>query len=113
MRMNELSSALGVVPRTVTTIVDALENEGLLARLPDPADRRATLLEITPQGLHQLSQSDKLHEATASEVFDVLSSNERNQLNRLLRHLQAAVDVEADQSPAAQPDHTNPLSHGR
>src|SRR5260370_26522110 len=56
MRMNELSAALGVVPRTVTTIVDALEKERLVARLPDPADRRATLLEITQDGLSQLSR---------------------------------------------------------
>src|SRR5260370_10179426 len=56
MRMNELSAALGVVPRTVTTIVDALEKERMVARLADPADRRATLLEITQHGLSQLSR---------------------------------------------------------
>src|SRR5260370_485437 len=41
IRMNELSAALRVVPRTVTTIIDALEKEGMVTRLPDPADRRA------------------------------------------------------------------------
>jgi hypothetical protein len=42
MRMNELSAALGVVPRTVTTLVDSLEKEGFVERAPDPHDRRVT-----------------------------------------------------------------------
>lgn len=100
MRMNELSSALGVVPRTVTTIIDSLETEGLLARLPDPADRRATLLEITQDGLAQLAQLDTTHEATAAEVFDVLTAVEKRQLVKLLRRLQVAAQASSETSPS-------------
>ncbi|HEX9543434.1 MAG TPA: MarR family transcriptional regulator, partial [Streptosporangiaceae bacterium] len=66
IRMNELSAALGVVPRTVTTIVDALEKEGMVARLPDPADRRATLLDITQGGLDQLRRFRGMHDSAAA-----------------------------------------------
>jgi DNA-binding MarR family transcriptional regulator len=96
MRMNELSAALGVVPRTVTTIADAMEKDGLVVRLPDPADRRVTLLEISPEGLRQLRRLRTLHEATAAEPFDVLTATERHQLVRLLRRLQAAADADSD-----------------
>src|SRR5262245_38086809 len=43
--MSGLSDALGVTPRNVTTLVDALEKEGLVRRLAVPTDRRATLVE--------------------------------------------------------------------
>src|SRR5438552_10806838 len=46
-RMGDLAAQLGVAARTVTTLVDALERDGLLARRPDPVDRRATRLELT------------------------------------------------------------------
>jgi DNA-binding MarR family transcriptional regulator len=78
--MNELSAALGVVPRTVTTIVDALEKDGMLARLPDPGDRRATLLEITREGLSQLRRSRAMHDSAAAELFDVLTVAQKHQL---------------------------------
>src|SRR6266516_869498 len=96
IRMNELSAVLGVVPRTVTTIVDALETEHMVVRLADPGDRRATLLEITQEGLGQLRRLRALHESAAAE---------RHQLAGLLRRLQAVADTDAGASPpAAAPD---------
>src|SRR5260370_16907001 len=100
IRMNELRAALGVVPRTVTTIIDALEKEGMVVRLPDPADRRATLLEITQEGLSQLRRFRAMHDSAAAELFDVLTAAERHQLGGLLRRLQAA--------PPADPPATSP-----
>src|SRR5947199_5110025 len=49
--MSGLSDALGVTARNVTTLVDALEKEGLVRRLAVPTDRRATLVELTAHGL--------------------------------------------------------------
>ncbi|SRR6266851_4799372 len=102
IRMNELSTALGVVPRTVTTIVDALEKDGMMVRLPDPADRRATLLEITQDGLSQLGRFRALHDSAAAELFDVLTVTERHQLAELLRRLQTAADADSGTSSPAR-----------
>ena len=107
--MNELSAALGVVPRTVTTIVDAMEKDGLVVRLSDPADRRVTLLEITQEGLRQLRQLRTLHEATASELFGVLTETEKHQLVRLLRRLQAAADADSGATSPARAEPADPL----
>src|SRR6266567_1049533 len=104
IRMNELSAALGVVPRTVTTIVDALEKDAMLVRLPDPADRRATLLEITEDGLSQLLRFRAMHDSAAAELFDVLTATERLQLARLLLRLQAAADANSGGISAARPE---------
>src|SRR5215472_9686361 len=53
LRMGDLAADLGITARTVTTLVDALEKEGLLVRLPDPTDRRATLLAFTERARTQ------------------------------------------------------------
>src|SRR5262245_8027151 len=103
LRMNELSTALGVVPRTVTTIIDALEKDRMVARLADPADRRATLLEITQDGLSQLSRLRALRDAAAAELFEVLTPAEKQQLASLLRRLQAAAGADSGAAHPARP----------
>jgi len=104
LRMNELSTALGVVPRTVTTIIDALEKDRMVARLADPADRRATLLEITQDGLSQLSRLRALRDAAAAELFEVLTPAEKQQLASLLRRLQAAAAADSGAGHPARPE---------
>ena len=104
LRMNELSAALGVVPRTVTMIIDALENDRLVARRADPADRRATLLEITGEGLSQLRRLRALHDAAAAELFEVLTPPEKQQLAGLLHRLQAAADADPGANHPARPE---------
>ena len=82
--------APAVVLRTVTTIVDALEEERMVVRLADPADRR-DLLEITQEGLRQLRRFRAMHDSAAVELFDVLSATERRQLVRTYVILVAVV----------------------
>src|SRR6476646_3840215 len=50
IRMGELASTLGVVPRSATGLVDALEEAGLVARTVDPANRRSVLVTTTQGG---------------------------------------------------------------
>jgi DNA-binding MarR family transcriptional regulator len=47
----ELSAQLRMVPQSLTRPLAALESGGLLRRVPDPSDGRATLIEITAAGL--------------------------------------------------------------
>ena len=46
-----LAVVLGVTPRTVTGLVDALVETGFVTRQPHPTDRRATLVTLTPHGV--------------------------------------------------------------
>ena len=48
LRMSELAAGLGIVPRSATTTVEALETAGFVVRLPDPDDRRSVLVALTP-----------------------------------------------------------------
>jgi DNA-binding MarR family transcriptional regulator len=88
----------------VTTIIDALENDRMVARLADPADRRATLLQITEEGLSQLRRLRSLRDAAAAELFEVLTPAEKQQLAGLLRRLRAAADADPGAGHPARPE---------
>jgi DNA-binding MarR family transcriptional regulator len=87
VRMGDLSAALGVTARNVTTIVDGLEHEGLLARRRDPTDRRAILLELTAKGREHIAGVHALHRAVAERFFAPLNGAECCELLRLLRKM--------------------------
>ena len=50
LRMSDLADRLGIVPRSATTVVDALESAGLATRATDPANHAAALHMVTMQG---------------------------------------------------------------
>lgn len=48
--MRVMGERLQLHPTSVTNIVDRLEKDGLVKRVPHPTDRRTTLVEITEEG---------------------------------------------------------------
>jgi DNA-binding MarR family transcriptional regulator len=88
MRLSELSDHLHIAPRSATEVVDALESRGLVARSPDPGDRRATLVEVTGQGATILEAIRAARGTEAERVFGRLSPADRADLARILRALQ-------------------------
>jgi DNA-binding MarR family transcriptional regulator len=49
-RLTDLAEQAQVTKQTASLLVAALENEGLVERVPDPADGRARLIRFTPKG---------------------------------------------------------------
>jgi len=86
-RMADIAAALDVVPRTVTTMVDGLEDTGLVARRHDPGDRRSVLVGLTSEGQRLLERLGRARRASAQQVFGSLSGAERAQLAALLGQL--------------------------
>lgn len=84
MRMGDLAQALGITPRTVTTLVDSLERDGQLRRLPDPTDRRATLLELTQKARTHFERVQSLQHQLSEDVARSLGEDQRCQLLALL-----------------------------
>jgi DNA-binding MarR family transcriptional regulator len=105
VRMGDLSSALGVTPRNITTIVDVLEQEGLLARKHDPTDRRAILLELTEKGRAHVKHIHALQRDLAERMFAPLDRHERATLYALLTRLASHVAAltAASKKPAGDP----------
>jgi DNA-binding MarR family transcriptional regulator len=89
-RMTELADRLGIVPRSLTTVIDALEEAGLVRREIDPRNRRAILLRLTDQGA---AVRDGLREArrrAAEDLFAPLSADDRKTLAGLLTLLDSS-----------------------
>src|ERR1700692_2650663 len=87
-RMTELADRLGIVPRSLTTVIDALEEAGLVGREIDPSNRRAILLHLTERGT---AVRDDLREARrrgAEDLFAPLSAADRETLGDLLALLE-------------------------
>jgi DNA-binding MarR family transcriptional regulator len=89
MRMADLAAALEIVPRSVTTVVDALEEAGLVCREPDPNDRRSVLVAPTAAGRAALERMNRARRATAEDLFGRLNERERGTLLNLLITLNA------------------------
>ncbi|TVL89605.1 MarR family winged helix-turn-helix transcriptional regulator [Streptomyces sp. SAJ15] len=83
-RMADLAERLDVVPRAVTTLVDALEAHGSVRRAPDPANRRVIRIELTETGRSALRALRDARRAAAEDVLAPLSARQREMLGGLL-----------------------------
>ncbi|MBY8864796.1 MarR family winged helix-turn-helix transcriptional regulator [Streptomyces sennicomposti] len=83
-RMADLAEALEVVPRAVTTLVDALEAGGKVRRVPDPASRRVIRVELTDDGRGALRRLRGARRAAAEEILAPLTAEQREALGGLL-----------------------------
>ncbi|MBE7700457.1 MarR family transcriptional regulator [Oerskovia sp. Sa1BUA8] len=84
-RPSALACMLDVAPRSVTSKVDDAEAAGLVRRLPDPTDRRATLVELTEDGRRTLAAVAAERETSAGTLLSRLDADDRHELIRLLR----------------------------
>jgi DNA-binding MarR family transcriptional regulator len=83
-RMADLAQRLDVVPRAVTTLVDALEARELVRRVPDPHNRRVTRIELREGGHRALLELRRARRAAAAELLAPLDESQRAALTELL-----------------------------
>jgi DNA-binding MarR family transcriptional regulator len=81
--LNALAERLNVVPRTITDVVDVLERDGLIKRVPDPADRRSTLAELTELGVERITAIQRSAILQQTALTDGLSTDQLIQLRHL------------------------------
>ncbi|GBG07688.1 MarR family transcriptional regulator [Paenibacillus sp. MY03] len=93
IRMNELAAKLGIKARTVTDFVDALEQDKLLVRIPDPTDRRATLIQLTELAQSNIEQALIYQDKIANKVLENLSVEQQKQFFELLLQLIKDKDI--------------------
>ena len=88
-RMAELADHLGIVPRSVTTVVDALEEAGLVRREVDPHNRRAIRLHLTDRGVAVREEMREARRRAAEDLVAPLAAEDRKALGELLSLLDA------------------------
>ena len=89
LTLSWISKTLRIPPATVTNIIDRLEADKLIRRVPHPSDARTTLAVITPRGRRLATNATRDLNATVYERIG-LSERQREQLIDLLAELRAS-----------------------
>jgi DNA-binding MarR family transcriptional regulator len=102
--MRALSQQLGISPRTVTGLIDALEADGWVTRTPHPDDRRATIIAITPTAEAALSTLREGYEELAHDLLAGLDPADLARCQSVLGAIQDRLpDVVAARTAATPP----------
>jgi len=92
IRMSELAAQACLDQSTVSRHLRHLEDDDLVTRTPDPDDRRATLLELSPAGREVLESHIRARSQLIASATATWSDEDRAALTRLLSRL--ADDLE-------------------
>jgi DNA-binding MarR family transcriptional regulator len=84
LRMGELSKRMMVTGGNVTGIVDLLEREKLVERVPDPQDGRAFVVRLTPPGRTAFAEMAAVHEGWVAELFRDIPAADKARMIELL-----------------------------
>ncbi len=84
-RLKDVAEGLRVRPPTASVAVRHLEKKGLVERRPDPGDRRAVKLHLTPKGASLHRRAEGFRQEKAKRVLAGLSSEEQRALLELLQ----------------------------
>ena len=98
MSPTQLVGALVLSSGAMTNRIDRVEAAGLVRRLPDPDDRRGTLVALTDRGRRVVDEAVQAHLENEERLLSALTAGERRKLADLLRKL-----LVADQFAALDP----------
>jgi DNA-binding MarR family transcriptional regulator len=91
VRPTEFTSALMLTSSGTTKRLDRLEQAGLIAREPDPDDRRGILIALTPAGRKLIDGVTEAHLENERRLLSALTDAEQRRLADLLRKLQLGL----------------------
>jgi DNA-binding MarR family transcriptional regulator len=93
MRVGDLARGLRITVGGTSKLVDRIERAGLIARVPDPDDRRASRVALTTAGKRKLTAALKTYEAEMAGILGgALSSEEQRQMSDGVSRLLASID---------------------
>jgi len=93
LRMGELSRRMMVTGGNVTGITDQLEREGLVLRVPDPHDRRAWAVRLTPAGRSAFAEMAAVHERWIDEMLADIPAEDKASLIALLASMKQRLNT--------------------
>ena len=87
LTITEIQDKVLLASGSMTAAVDRLEKKGLVVRRPAPIDRRAKVLDLTPEGRRVVKTAFSRHAAELESAMAVLNPSEKRQLYALLKKL--------------------------
>jgi DNA-binding MarR family transcriptional regulator len=101
VRMRELSDAVGVVPRTITGLVDALEADGWVERHAHPTDRRVTNVALTPAADVAFARLLEAYRWLAQDLVGEIPEADQRCALGVIEHISARLDEAVRRGTAA------------
>jgi DNA-binding MarR family transcriptional regulator len=87
MNLTQLSGSMIRPKWTITKLIDAMEKDGLVARVRSKTDRRSTMVRTTKDGLETLEQFLLLCDQAEKETFNSLEKSDITTLELISRLL--------------------------
>lgn len=83
----ELADNMGIAPPSLVKLLDRLEEDGWLDRVPEPGDRRAKRLQLTAKARDMAQRIEAEASRLRQELFEGTSSTERQAFVTMLKRL--------------------------
>lgn len=100
VNQTHLAEAYGVSKATITGLIDGLERDQMVERLPDPADRRASLVRLAPAGCKFLAAFLPDHFQAVAELMAGLNAADQAKLMELLCRVRTSMDRLVGRGPS-------------
>jgi DNA-binding MarR family transcriptional regulator len=93
VRIGVLAQLEGISPASMSKIVDSLEEDGYVARVPDPLDGRASVVQLSPGGREMIFAIRSANTEALEVALSTLSESERSLLRRSLPVLEKVAEA--------------------
>jgi len=93
LSLTDLSGRIFRSNSTLTSLIDRMERDGLVARVAHENDRRVTTVELTPRGKELLLEIRGHHRPYLAAMMSCLSPEELTQFSELLNKIQRKVET--------------------
>lgn len=97
LRIRELAAGMSVDETTATRLADRLEAMAVAKRRPDPSDRRATEVVLTPAGESIVAVLSERRLEFFRDVLTALDPDERGELVRLTAKATVALRARSEE----------------
>ena len=104
LRSVELAHRVGVTPRAITGLVDGLEARGYVERIPDPADRRAASVTLTPAGVEICADMQRNYDAFTGELLGGFDDDQIATALAVIRLARTNLDAHLGRDSASTPE---------
>jgi DNA-binding MarR family transcriptional regulator len=91
----QLADFVCIDPRNLVTVIDNLEQRGLLKRAPNPNDRRGHQMQITPKGKEVAERIQTIRTELEADMLAALTDEEKRRLHTLLKKVWDSTDISA------------------
>lgn len=101
VRMTQLAERMGLTPGAVSSLVDRLVDNGLVARRQEPTDRRAVFVHVTEKGRDLLQHTRCEKHERVRQVLSRLDAETARALNDALSELLSLWEADLAKEPPA------------